>query len=255
MKPLHITRTVFDVTVCEIRGVRLRVPLRAGASACTSEWHSSAPSTTTTLPRAVSLSPGSLVVHDHPSAPVIRWFQTVALTSRCGSFWKVLFGVMWETGTWGRVSVGRCVCVCTAENIANMFCPFQTVCCLSSVLVACQPQRIRSHVLTLQQRPIRLKGSQRLTPLGHSYSIIDWDYHGPWINYESIWHNRAQAPTSDRLNAFKSSATVTILALKRVKITSFTIDFGCWGFRRLGLRNRSSMEPSFTFTFRFFHSI
>ena len=116
MKPLHITRTVFDVTVCEIRGVRLRVPLRAGASACTSEWHSSAPSTTTTLPRAVSLSPGSLVVHDHPSAPVIRWFQTVALTSRCGSFWKVLFGVMWETGTWGRVSVGRCVCVCVCVH-------------------------------------------------------------------------------------------------------------------------------------------
>lgn len=147
MKPLHISRAVFDVTVCEIRGVRLRVPLRARASACTSEWHSSPPpSTATTLPRAVSLSPGSPVVHDHPSAPVIRWFQTVALTSRCGSFWKVLFGVMWETETRGRVSVGRCVCVCvcTAENITNMFCPFRTVCCLSSVLVACQPQRVRS---------------------------------------------------------------------------------------------------------------
>lgn len=164
MKPLHISRAVFDVTVCEIRGVRLRVPLRARASACTSEWHSSPPSTATTLPRAVSLSPGSPVVHDHPSAPVIRWFQTVALTSRCGSFWKVLFGVMWETETRGRVSVGRCVCVCVYRGEYHQHVlPFPD--CLLSLKRARRLPTSASqvHVLTLLQRPIRMTGSQRRT--------------------------------------------------------------------------------------------
>lgn len=176
MKPLHISRAVFDVTVCEIRGVRLRVPLRARASACTSEWHSSPPSTATTLPRAVSLSPGSPVVHDHPSAPVIRWFQTVALTSRCGSFWKVLFGVMWETETRGRVSVGRCVCVCVYRGEYHQHgLPFPD--CLLSLKRARRLPTSASqvHVLTLLQRPIRMTGSQRRTLFCHSYSIIAWD--------------------------------------------------------------------------------
>lgn len=153
---------LFDVTACEMRGVtrssegqRHRMYIRATLSLPHPiPTHSSARSP------SLAFSPSLLVVYDHPSAPVIRWFQTTALTSRCGSFERCFLCNVGE-GDKRLREQHLYKCVCVHQGILLPCLPFtgelwvQTVCCFSSVLVVCQLQLVRLRVLTLLQRVIR----------------------------------------------------------------------------------------------------
>lgn len=105
------------MSLCEIQGVTCSFE---GQSCSMYMWHSSLLITVPALSTLLrSLSAGLLVVHDHPSAPVIMGFQAIALTSRCGSFWKVHFVVKWEMGDKGLR--GEYLWMCASGNITATF--------------------------------------------------------------------------------------------------------------------------------------
>lgn len=256
MKPLHISRAVFDVTVCEIRGVRLRVPLRARASACTSEWHSSpplhrhyTPTRCLPLPRLAGCPWPSICTSD----------QVVSNRGLDKQVWLLLKGAFWcnvgDGDTRASICGQVCVCVCVPRRISPTCSALSG---LSVVSQACSSPANLSESGPCSDPPAKTDQNDRLPATDAFLSLLFHYRLRLTRSMDQLWKYLVQPSSRTHFrqaNAFKSSAIVTILAFKRVKIMSFTTNFGCWGLHRLGLRNRSSMKPSYTFSLRFFYTI